>query len=57
MPRLHGKAQVFLHGEAAEQVGDLERASDTGACEVFRRKSGHRLPGDRDEAGVGREHA
>ena len=39
VPRLHGEAHVFLDRQAAEQVGDLERAADAGARDVFRLES------------------
>ncbi|OIQ72857.1 hypothetical protein GALL_455130 [mine drainage metagenome] len=57
MPRLHGKANVFADAESRKQVGDLERAADTGARDRFRRMSGYWQAHQRRRAFVRRVQA
>ena len=36
--RLHAEAQIFLDRQRREQIGDLERAADTGGGNVSGRR-------------------
>ncbi len=56
VPGLHREADVLLHGEAREQVGDLERAADPGPGDGVRLQAGDLASVEADAAAARPEH-
>ena len=50
---LHGQADILLNAQAAEQIGDLERAADACRGDVFRFQARDRFTGERDCSTIG----